>query len=93
MVRRLVLSTSAISSSGRPFPKASSANRRMRAWQNVRAAPRPLEMRRSHSTRSSAVNVTRYFSIAGPLFFKNLLEHGSRKQYPTLLVNRRLTTH
>src|SRR3954452_1547684 len=61
MVRTLTSSAEAIPSSTRAGPpSASSAWSRIRAWANLRASALPREIIRRRSSRSSAVNVTRY---------------------------------
>ena len=58
-----------------------------------RDAPFPVETRPSNPIHSSVVRATRYFSIGGLLFLKHALGPDVQKQYPTPLVNRRLTDH
>jgi hypothetical protein len=52
-----VLRAATLSSSERHTTGVSSAKRRMRAWQSLRAAALPVETRRSTPTRSSVVSV------------------------------------
>ena len=69
-VRRLVPRAVTMSSSPCPWPWELSASSRMRAWASLRAAPWPTETRCSNWVRSSAVKVTRYFSMVDLLLLR-----------------------
>src|SRR6266478_660425 len=92
-LRRLVPKARTIWSSICSNPWDVSANKRIRAWVSLRAAALPTETNFSNAFRSSAVKVTRYFSMAGFLSLGHPHCYNPMKQNPALPVNRRLTRH
>src|SRR3954449_72709 len=90
-VRRLVPRAATMPSSPCPRSWEASASSRMRAWVSCRAAALPTETVCSNWARSSAVKVTRYFSIVALLFLGALFALILKKQDLDSPVNRRLT--